>query len=104
MTLVVVKIVTLSKRGVVSYKITVVQRCPTFCSLRAKFLIESLSRAAITETIKVMSSCEFVQKFPSSKEVFSKKKSRLLYNFRSQNYVFFKKKKCLICLWILFCR
>ena len=58
-----------------AFLISLDQGCLTFCSSRAKFLSLCLLRAAIVETIKVMLSCELVQKFPSPKDVFSKKKS-----------------------------
>ena len=60
---------------------TLGQECPTFYSSRAKFSCVSLSRAALAVVIKAMFSWELVRKFPSRKQVFSKKRSSLKISF-----------------------
>ena len=48
--------------------------CPTFLFAASQISSLSLSRTVIAEAVKVMFLCKFAQKFPFTKDVFSKKK------------------------------
>ena len=82
------------------------QGCSTFYLSLDKYLSESLSQATIAAIIKVMFSCELVQKFLSSKQVFSKKNS--LHSKSASDLQFSSPKphvlRSSICLRALFCR